>query len=162
MASPDRRALPWVLLLAGLLSAPTAEAVNAQNVRDPNRVRTLDNELSDLLSGSASRRRFAARNLLKGTRTALRTVESRNPEIQAEALLYLEDMDRQVAPECMENLDKPELLLPCAKLLGLLETQAALPVLQAALPMAEGGRTQRAITAAIESIQAAAPVEPTP
>lgn len=158
MGSPALARAAAVSLGVGLaLCAGPALAVDARTVRDPEQVRTVQDELDDLMSGRAPERRYAARNLSRQVRQALRASErASHPEREAEALLFLEDMDRLVAPQCIASLDEEEVLLPCARILGLLETQAARAPLAERLEALESRRARRIVSEALARIDAAA------
>lgn len=150
-----------VLGLLLLLTGPRAHAVDARRIGDEERVRTVQDDLNDLFSGSRPRRLFAARSFRKQIAQALRTsLHSGNIEREAEALLYLEDMDRKVAPQCIMGLEDADLKVPCARILGLLETREALRPLQAALTTTEDKAAQRAMAKAVERIEAAIAEDP--
>jgi len=100
---------------------------------------------------------FAARELRRQVRWALRvTSRDEGASLSAsEGWLMLEDFDRSLAPACIKGLDEPNISGPCATILGLLETEAALPALQESLHKTRRPQVRRKTQRAINNIQAA-------
>ena len=146
--------LPICLLVfsGDALGAPP-KAPFPKDAKEPS----LQAYLRDLSSSESQARLFAARELRRQVRWALR-VTSRDDGTSlsaSEGWLMLEDFDRSLAPVCIAGLNEPNISGPCASILGLLETESALPALQESLRNAPRMQVRRKTQRAINNIQAA-------
>ena len=115
----------------------------------------------DLTSEDKGDRQLAARALRRQVRIHLRDAgRSEGSLPQLEALAALQDYDAKVAPRCLKVLGKPDLVGPCADILGLLETPEAAAPLRDALAAESRRGPRRRIERALARISAPAPVEP--
>ncbi len=148
------------LLLAGLLASPAARAQPGAQVVQTG-PRTFDDYLGQLLEPDASDRLFAARELRRRVRRAVRLARrgDRASLAVADALASLDDFDRYLAPRCIEAVEHTErfgnILVPCADILGLLGTREALPALRAAREAETRRRPRRHLDRAVQAIEAA-------
>ena len=108
--------------------------------------------MSDFLDGRPSDQLFAVRELKRLIRVSLTQERSRDPIQAIEARQSLVLFDEALAPACMERITDERLGSTCADILGLLETDAALPVLNEALQLAQK-RNARRIRRAIRDIE---------
>jgi hypothetical protein len=140
------------LLLAGLL----AVAPNLPGVEAPQT--TLD-LINDLRHENPSRRLYAARELRRQARHALRDANARPGSLKAdESLVALTLFDEKVAGICIDAVASDEnIARQCADILGLLETVAARPALSAAAARADARGLQRALARALRRIEGANP-----
>lgn len=112
----------------------------------------------DLTSADKGDRQLAARALRRRARVLLRESERKEGTLtQLEAVATLADYDAKVAPRCLKVLDQPDLIRPCADILGLLETAEARAPLAQALASEPRRGVQRAIERALRRIDAAHP-----
>jgi len=120
---------------------------------------TMAQYAQDLSGSSPAKRRYAARVLLRQVRTARRQAAT-GPEddlTRDQARQTLTDSDRLVAPGCIRHLSVREITAPCADILRLLETQAALAPLEVQLGR-EGRRgVQRRLQRAITTLKSLEP-----
>jgi len=108
----------------------------------------------DLVGQDPAKRLFAVRVLRTRAREACRIASKRGEEIRnIEARQTLADFDTLVAPRCIRQLKVDSIRQPCAEILGMLETTAALPALKAAQVNAHNKREQRIIASAIKRIE---------
>lgn len=111
---------------------------------------------ADLVSGDGPKETYAARVLRRRVRSAWRAAARDREDFQAiEARQILGEFDALVAPRCIRQLSNPRTLRPCAQILGMLETEAALEPLQTALTEPLGRCTRKAIERAIGRVEAA-------
>ena len=111
---------------------------------------------ADLVGDDEPKRLYAARVLLRRVRTAWRLAVRDDADIRTiEARQTLSEFDELVAPRCIRQLTVRSTVKTCAKILGLLETQAALSTLEEQLNTAQKRRTQRALRRAIERVEGA-------
>ncbi len=128
---------------------------SAQSIREPvprPRPETPEELIAGLGGSHAPDQLYAARELRRLTRMSLKEVASRDAIRSLEARQFLAVFDNTLAPLCIELLPDPKLTRPCADILGLLETDAALPALRARQPETTRG-TQRSIERAIQTIE---------
>lgn len=139
------------LLLLSLGGAAHAAGVQAPGQAPPQ----LADYLEDLDSGDQAKRRLAARTL----RTMVKVEVKRSARVggddlqRDEALLSLQDFDKQLAPRCMEYLAAPALAVPCADILRLLETTEALPALREAAATTTRRRALRRLRRTIDALE---------
>ena len=115
----------------------------------------------DLTSEDKGDRQLAARSLRRQVRIHLRDAARRDGSMsQLEALAALQDYDAKVAPRCLKVLDKPDLISPCADILGMLETPEAAAPLRAALASEARRGPRRRIERALTRIDNATPAAP--
>ena len=134
-----------VLLESGGWARPPAAVM-------PSKPTTEAELLEDLLDGRESEQLFAARELRRQARVAVQQLYARDELTALEARQTLARFDETLAPVCMDVLVRPALTAACADILGTLETQAALPALQAALASAERRSARRHLEDAIQAI----------
>ena len=109
---------------------------------------------NDLDGGDKHKRLFAARVLLRRTHEAARVGGRSTEDIRVmEARQRLADFDTLVAPKCVRLLKTSNVSRPCAKILGLLETQAAIVPLRELEASAEAFCTRRAARWALRRIE---------
>ena len=128
---------------------------SAQSIKEPvprPRPETPEELVSALGGSHAPDQLCAARELRRLTRMSLKETASRDPIRSLEARQFLAVFDNTLAPLCIELLTEPKLTRPCADILSLLETDAALPALKARLPETARG-TQRSIERAIQTLE---------
>jgi len=135
----------WLLVVAS--PAHAVGAVKAAGQPPPD----FQDYVVDLESPDPHRRRLAIRTLRGRIHAELRrSARSGDPLVRDEATLVLDDADHGVAPRCIEDIDQPELTRPCADILAMLETTAALPALRSQLSIgtraAARHHLERAIT----------------
>lgn len=83
-------------------------------------------------------RLLAARDLRRMARRNLKLSNRRRGDelVINDAIVQLDELDAEAAPTCAALLTEGAVARPCADILGILETAAALPALRAALPTA--------------------------
>lgn len=131
-----------ILTLALTLASPArATGARLPGTLPPD----LDDHLADLDSGDRAKRRLAARALRSLVRGEVRRSSDQQPDELARdaARLTLTDLDARLAPRCAQGLTSPELTIPCAEILGSLETTWALPALEQALALEQRHRARR-------------------
>lgn len=129
------------------------------NIPGHDQERTSADLVGELRHENAARRLYAARELRRQARAALRDADAPPGSIRAdESIVALRLFDEKVAPTCAEIVDKDvDIALQCADILGMLETQAALPALRAAAARNTNPRLLRHLHRAVDRIEAAAP-----
>jgi len=112
----------------------------------------VDDYLADLDGGDKAKRRLAARSLRGMLRGELRRASTKNSAdiSHIEALMLLDDLDRRLVPRCVEVLQEPALMVPCADILRLLETTTAIPALQQAIATRTSRRAHRHLRRALQ------------
>jgi hypothetical protein len=151
---------PLVLLLGWLVGAAWGLDQSSVMVpRDPsaNQEAPTPADLMRHLAGDdVPDRLLAARDLRRMARRSLKlSNRERGDELVInDALVQLAELDRLAAPTCTALLTAGGVARPCADLLGILETAAALPALHAALPTASRSN-RRHIERAIKRIERA-------
>jgi hypothetical protein len=146
--------LPLVLLWG--LTATTAQAAGPLKGLPIKQDTSTLRYASDLVGSDAPNRLYAVRVLRRRVRTAWRLAVKDGSDMHLlEARQTLSEFDSLVAPRCIRQLDVPATLRPCAQILGMLETSAALPSLRKQLAQPNGWSTRRAIDKAIRRIEAA-------
>ena len=101
-------------------------------------------------------RLFAARVIRARVREAWRWAGGGAHQLRTiEARQNLSNFDVMVAPRCIRQLSEPNVMRPCAQILGMLESKAALSALQQAYKSTENRRSKRALHHAIEQIRSA-------
>ena len=109
---------------------------------------------SDLLGSDVSERLYAARVLRRRVRSAWRIAGRNGAGLHAiEARQTLAHFDVVVAPRCIRQLTMKGIRVPCAQILGMLETNDALPALKTAAKRTLSAREQRAVEVAIGRIK---------
>ena len=143
-----------VVLAAALLGANPAWAAGTIP-QTPIPQDTTDQRYANDLDGADKHKRlFAARVLLRRTNEAARIGSRSSEDIRVmEARQRLADFDTLVAPKCIRLLATPNVSRPCARILGLLETQAAIAPLQALEDSADTFCTRRAARWALRRIE---------
>lgn len=123
---------PFLALLMWTPQAARATAANLPDIAGPSGM--FEQLIGDLDNGDGPDRRYALRALRHRVSSDLRRAErgAANPA-GLEALLRLEDYDRQLAPICQSRLQERMLTAGCADILGMLGDAAALPAIEAAL-----------------------------
>lgn len=118
----------WVLGGVALAVSGGPTALNGPRRAAP----TLADYVDDLDSSSRPKRVFAARELSRQVRLALRAANGPETALStAAAFDELAQMDARLAPACVRALDDPAISRVCTRILGRLETAAACPQLQA-------------------------------
>jgi HEAT repeat protein len=143
----------WVWV-AALAAAPSAWA--AGTIPDsPVKQDTSDHRYAhDLDSGDKDDRLFAARVLLRRVKEATRVGSRNSSDMRVvEARQRLEDFDRLIAPKCIRLLTTKNIARPCARMLGLLETEAAIEPLQDLIAADPGFCTKRTAEWALRRIE---------
>jgi HEAT repeat protein len=135
--------LLWCL---NALAAPAAALTQRERPETPEAL------IADLRDGRPPDQLFAVRELRRLTRISIAETNHRDPIRSMEARQFLIVFDDALAPTCTELLGSPRLTRSCADILGMLETGAALPALEAALPDARRA-TRRHIERAIRAIK---------
>jgi len=149
-------------LLSTALAAPPVRTKPAV-VNTP--YETVEDWVRDLQKKDPAKRLFAARTIRTELRVALnQSANSPSGSIRAdEALARLDDFEKLAAPVCIahiENADDPnrgnakKLALSCGDILGMLQTDAAIPALKARAAK-ENGRLQRRLTRNLNKIEGA-------
>ncbi len=149
-------ALPIALAITAL-DSDSAHAVGSPLI--PTLPHSVEKYAQDLTSTNRAKRRFAARVLLRRVRTA-RRLAARGPEddlTRAEAQQTLTDFDHLVAPRCTDHLSTVEISGPCADILRLLETKAAIPALESHLQEESRPGVRRRIEKALHTIRQVSP-----
>lgn len=144
--------LPSLLLLMMLGSGREGWAMPPAQLLPTKPTQEVD-LLADLLDGREGEQIFAARELRRQVEAAIRQLYFRDEVMVLEARQSLARFDEALAPLCIEVLERPSLTVPCADILGALETQAALPVLRDALEGATKRGVRRHLAAAIAAIE---------
>ncbi len=117
---------------------------------------SMERYAGDLVGQDPHDRIFAARTIRTRVREAWRWAGGATDHLRAiEARQTLSFFDVLVAPRCTRQLTVPNVMRPCAQILGMLETKDALPALEDAYQTAQQRRDKRAIQVAIERIQSA-------
>ena len=137
-----------MLLLVTVLSASGQTRDDFQRQR-PTAPEDL---IADLSEGRPPDQLFAARELRRLIREELKDLDHRDPVRSMEARQNLALFDRVLAPMCVEKLSVEPLTASCADILGLLETEDALPALRE-VQESTTGRAQRRAVRAIERIE---------
>jgi len=144
-------------LLLGLL--PCLVAAGPNRARMPTTVRdeSLERYVGDLLGTDPQNRAYAARTLRAQLKITLRQYDrAREGSLgRDDAAGVLDDYDALVAPACMQVLGTRGTTSACADILGWLETQDALPMLEALSSAPPTHCAGRRIHRAIARIQAA-------
>jgi hypothetical protein len=110
---------------------------------------------NDLDSADRHDRLFAARVLHRRVREAHRVGTKPHPSIRVlEAQQKLDDFDRLIAPQCVRLLEVDNISVLCIKILGLLQTKAALQPLQKLQSHGPQGSKGKAVRRAIKRIKA--------
>jgi hypothetical protein len=146
-----RLALGAGLVAALLARAPSAAAVDVQSSASVNSVKTTQDYLSDLDGDSAPDRLYASRVLRGQLRHALRVERTAKEGSLArdDARSALIELGDRLPHACMSNLSAATTVAPCADILGMLEVQEALPLLQRALATEKRKWARRHIETAI-------------
>lgn len=115
--------------------------------------------VSELSNARASQRLYAVRVLEARVRRAIQATEHHAPgDLEFDdATSELQLFDEALAPACVAVLGERNVAPACADILGLLETKAALPALEAAQKAPVSNRAARHIRRAIGLIEAASP-----
>jgi hypothetical protein len=114
--------------------------------------------IEDLEGGRRPQRLLAARELRRQVRRAIRESWAPEGSITAdEAMQAMQWFDDNLAPLCADVVleEEPVLVRNCARVLGMLETRAALAQLQQASARPQGWRQSRALRRAIGQIEEA-------
>jgi hypothetical protein len=135
-----------------LLWSLVAAAQTIQELIPRERPDTPEGLIADLQDGRSPDQLYAVRELRRLARISLSDVKHRDPIRSMEARQFLVVFDDKLAPICIENLPDTKLTRPCADILGLLETESALPALNAVLPDTRRG-TRRHVERAIHAIE---------
>ena len=143
----------WAVALLSLLSHPASAA-------GPLATSPIEQDLSteryanDLVGSDVSDRLYAARVLRRRVRTAWRIAgRNGNGFSTIEARQTLAEFDVIVAPRCIRQLELKDVRIPCAHILGMLETVDALPALTTAAQTTVNDREKRIIALAIHRIE---------
>ena len=146
------RRLAWTVLLS--MSSPAFSAGPLPNA--PVRQDTTDRRYAnDLDSADAHARLYAARVLQRRVKEAWGISGQSGESLRVmEARQKLADFDGMVAPQCTRSLHVGNLLGPCARILGFLQTRSALPPLRAVDQSQLGPCRRRAVKLAIKRIEA--------
>ena len=146
------------LLLLCLLSDP-ALAVNANANGRTDAPQTLADAVSALGSGQASERRFASRALRRQVKIALKEAARGGGTSlrSADALLFLEDADRILAPRCVAALRYANVRVACAQIVAGLEYHAGRAALAQAIAQEDHPGRARRMTRALTQLDATAP-----
>ncbi|MGB0640701.1 MAG: hypothetical protein ACPGTU_15285 [Myxococcota bacterium] len=116
---------------------------------------SLERYAHDLIGQNSADRLYAARVLHRRVREAWRTSVKDSSDIRViEAKQTLADFDTLVAPKCIRQLKVSNTLRPCASILGMLETEAAVDALKWQLGQENSRRNRRVINRALGRIQA--------
>lgn len=135
-------ALAWPLLAVAQPSPTQSQS----RVRSDVRPGSLEALVADLGSSDAPRRRFAARELNRVAKLSRKAeFGSLERERTTDALANLEFLDTAAAPICIAHVAADIEVAECAKLLGLLETAKARPVVVDALARTDSRRERRAL-----------------
>jgi len=115
---------------------------------------SLERYVQDLIGQDPADRLFAARVLHTRVREAWRLSTRTSADIHViEAKQTLVDFDTMVAPKCIRQLKVPNTLRPCAAILGMLETEAAVQPLLDQRAQERKRRNIRVIDRALLRIQ---------
>ena len=143
----------WVTAALSLWAANSWAAGPLHGVPIPQDT-SLERYASDLVGEDSHKRLFAARVLRTRVREAWRVAGRNTDDFRnTEALQTLSDFDTLIAPRCIRQLKVQNTLRPCAKILGMLETETALPALRSAMQETKVRRSQRVIGVAIKRIE---------
>jgi hypothetical protein len=146
--------MPLLLALLGWATAgPPTVASRPVSGDEPS----IEAKIDELESSLARDRRLAAIQLRRETRRMLRDSERQGgDEIRSlEARQTLMVFDDKLAPVCTEQLGVANLTALCAEILGLLETEAALPALETVLAEEHRAGVRKRVARAIERIRGA-------
>ena len=111
---------------------------------------------NDLIGDDASDRLYAARVLHRRVRQAWRRAGKDDDGFHTiEARQTLAHFDLVVAPRCIRQMSVKNVRVPCARILGMLETADALPALQLAANRSLRAKEKRAIGLAVRRIKEA-------
>ena len=109
---------------------------------------------NDLDSADPHSRLYAARVLARRVKEARRIDARKVESIRVlEARQRLEIFDEIVAPKCMRLLGASNIAVPCARILGLLQTHQALDALRAVESQEPGFCLRRTVKLAIRRIE---------
>lgn len=155
---------PLLLLLAALLYAAPAAALDAENPQGPKVEKTTADYLAELEGESAPDRLYAARVLRGQLRRALR-VEARGepgsiPYEEARALLV--ELEARLPQACTAGLKADNIVAPCADVLAWLEVRSALPALRERLATETRKGPRKRLERAIATLDALPPPPTTP
>jgi len=136
-------------LFAGL-SGSSAQAAGPLKGLPISQDTTTARYAADLVGNDGPKQTYAARVLRRRVRSAWRVAARNRDDLQTiEARQMLGEFDALVAPRCIRQLSNPGTLRPCAQILGMLETKAALEPLRMALAQSRPRCTRKAIERAI-------------
>jgi len=147
-----------LLLLLCLVDHP-AFAVNANANGRSDAPQTLTETASALGSGKSSERRFAARVLRQQVNSALKQSGRGGGTslLSADALLFLEDADRTLAPRCVTALQHADVRVACAQIIAALEYHAGRPALAQAIAQEDHPMRARRLARALRRLDTTAP-----
>jgi hypothetical protein len=115
---------------------------------------SLERYANDLVGEDASDRLYAARVLRRRVREAWRLAGRSGADLRIiEARQTLSHFDILIAPRCIRQLSVPNTRKACAAILGMLETESALPDLHKAEAMSNSRSNTRAFRVAIQRIE---------
>jgi len=145
----------WHWLVMGLISNPAwaNELIHPGHAQEDV---SLERFARDLVGQNPHDRLFAARVIRTRVREAWRWAGGATDHFRTiEARQTLSTFDVLIVPRCTHQLSVANLLRPCAQILGMLESNAALPALLEANKSARLRRDKRAVERAIDRIRAA-------
>ena len=143
----------WFVALLSLSSAQ-AFAAGPLTASPVQQDMSTERYANDLVGSDLSDRLYAARVLRRRVRTAWRLAGRNTDGFQVdEARQTLADFDLIVAPRCIRQLNVQNVRVPCADILGMLETKEALTALQVATKKSLRHRERKALEGAIRKIQ---------
>ncbi len=147
-----------LLLLLCLVGHP-AFAVNADANGRSQAPQTLAETASALGSGKSSERRFAARVLRQQVKSALKQSSRGNGTslLSADALLFLEDADRTLAPRCVTALKHADVRVACAQIIAVLEYHAGRAAIAQAIAQEDHPGRARRLARALRQLDTTAP-----
>lgn len=142
------------LALCVLAWAPlTANATGPLHGIPIQQDQSIERYANDLIGDDKSDRLFAARVLRNRVREAWRLAGRAGTDLRViEARQTLSHFDTLVAPRCIRQLDVANTRRACASILGMLETEAALPALRKAANSTTNRAEARVIRTAIRRI----------
>jgi hypothetical protein len=141
----------FVLLSLGASALASGPNIHSQRPQDTSNTKYAN----DLVGADKSDRLYAAQVLLRRVKTAWKTSVKEGDSIQVlEARQALSEFDQSVAPRCLRMLSTANTAKPCIRILGMLETKAALEPLRQQLDSA-GLCRRRLLAAAIGQIEGA-------
>jgi len=111
--------------------------------------------IRQLSSSDRAVRLLAARSLRTEVRANLRLIKREHGILSAAALVQLDDFDRHLAPVCIARLEMRDLTRPCADILRLLETEAALPAIDEAIMVERRTSARKRLEKAARAIREA-------